>query len=57
MGLIDMSVFDFVWMIWSIKICYMGVGVMVVGGLWSFIKFRGLIIRGIKVGFEVVKRR
>ncbi|NJE77461.1 OPT/YSL family transporter, partial [Thermococcus sp. ES12] len=42
---------------WSTKIRYMGVGAMVVGGLWSLIKLRGPISRGIKAGLEATKRK
>ena len=43
--------------IWSSQIRYMGVGAMVVGGLWSLIKLRGPISRGIKAGLEAAKHR
>lgn len=57
MGSTDMSALDLAWTIWSTKIRYMGVGAMVVGGLWSLIKLRGPISRGIKAGLEAAKRR
>ncbi|AFL95099.1 oligopeptide transporter, OPT family [Thermococcus cleftensis] len=53
----DMSALDLAWTIWSTKIRYMGVGAMVVGGLWSLIKLRKPIKRGIKAGLEVAKRK
>ncbi|MDP6438054.1 MAG: oligopeptide transporter, OPT family [Candidatus Brocadiia bacterium] len=34
--------------IWSTQIRYMGVGAMVVGGVWSIIKVRGSIVRGFR---------
>ena len=52
-----LSAIDLAWTIWSTKIRYMGVGAMVVGGLWSLVKLRRPIIRGIKTGLEVTKRR
>ncbi|MFA4662434.1 OPT family oligopeptide transporter [Pyrococcus kukulkanii] len=52
-----LSALDLAWTIWSTKIRYMGVGAMVVGGLWSLVKLRGPIIRGIKRGLEAAKRR
>ncbi|NJE62175.1 oligopeptide transporter, OPT family [Thermococcus sp. 21S7] len=53
----NMSALDLAWTIWSTKIRYMGVGAMVVGGLWSLIKLRNPIKRGIKAGLEVAKRK
>lgn len=52
-----LSAVDLAWTIWSTKIRYMGVGAMVVGGLWSLIKLRGPISRGIKAGLEAAKHR
>jgi len=52
-----LSAVDLAWTIWSTKIRYMGVGAMVVGGLWSLIKLRGPIVRGIKAGLEATKHR
>jgi len=57
MGNINLSPVDMAWVIWSTKIRYMGVGAMVVGGIWSLIKLRNPIMRGIKAGLEVAKRR
>ncbi|ASJ01109.1 OPT family oligopeptide transporter [Thermococcus gorgonarius] len=52
-----LSAIDLAWTIWSTKIRYMGVGAMVVGGLWSLIKLRGPISRGIRAGLEAAKHR
>ncbi|NJE30265.1 oligopeptide transporter, OPT family [Thermococcus sp. 18S1] len=57
MGHTDLSPIDLAWTIWSTKIRYMGVGAMVVGGLWSLIKLRNPIKRGIRAGLEVAKRK
>ncbi|ASJ06332.1 OPT family oligopeptide transporter [Thermococcus pacificus] len=57
MGHTDLSPLDLAWTIWSTKIRYMGVGAMVVGGLWSLIKLRGPISRGIRAGLEAAKHR
>ncbi|BAA29435.1 OPT family oligopeptide transporter [Pyrococcus horikoshii] len=53
----NLSALDLAWTIWSTKIRYMGVGAMVVGGLWSLVKLRGPIARGIKAGLEAARRR
>ncbi len=37
--------------IWSAQTRYIGVGSMVVGGLWALIKLRKSLVRGIKSGF------
>ncbi len=36
------------WIIWNTKIRYLGVGAMVVGGIWSLIKLFGPLLNGIK---------
>lgn len=43
--------------VWSSQIRYMGVGAMVVGGLWSLLKLRNPISRGIKTGMNMVSAR
>ena len=42
--------------IWSTKIRYMGVGAMVVGGLWALISLRSAIIDAVKQGIEAFKK-
>lgn len=46
-GALDVS-----WEIWSTKIRYMGVGAMVIGGLWSIVKVRRGIVKGLRLGFS-----
>ena len=41
--------------IWSAQTRYIGVGAMVVGGLWALIKLRRSLVRGIKSGFAAYK--
>jgi putative OPT family oligopeptide transporter len=48
---------DLAWTIWSTKIRYMGVGAMVVGGLFSLLKLRSPISKGIKAGLEAARHR
>jgi len=43
--------------VWSSQIRYMGVGAMVVGGLWSLLKLRGPIARGVKAGMNMVNAK
>jgi len=42
------DVLDTAWTLWSTKIRFMGVGAMVIGGLWSIISVRKGIAKGIK---------
>lgn len=43
------------WTIWNTKIRYLGVGAMVVGGIWSLIKLFKPLIEGIKASLEAVR--
>ncbi|MBT3617161.1 MAG: oligopeptide transporter, OPT family, partial [Candidatus Marinimicrobia bacterium] len=43
--------------IWNSKIRYLGVGAMVVGGVWSLIKLFKPLIEGIKASLDAVKSR
>jgi putative OPT family oligopeptide transporter len=42
------SVVDAVWGLWSARIRYLGVGAMLVGGLWSLVSMRRGLVRGLK---------
>jgi putative OPT family oligopeptide transporter len=42
------SALDGAWEIWSTEIRYMGIGAMVMGGLWSIIKIRSGIASGVR---------
>ena len=41
--------------IWTTKIRYLGVGAMVVGGVWSLVKLFKPLIEGIKASLEALK--
>ena len=43
------------WNIWNSKIRYLGVGAMVVGGIWSLIKLFKPLIAGIQASLDAVK--
>ncbi len=43
------------WTIWNSKIRYLGVGAMVIGGIWSLIKLFKPLIAGIKASLDAVK--
>ena len=44
----EVSALDFAWELWSTEIRYIGVGAMVVGGLWSLIGVRKSFVSGVK---------
>ncbi len=46
---------DAAWNIWNSKIRYLGVGAMVVGGVWSLIKLFKPLVQGIKASLSSVK--
>ena len=48
---------DAAYNIWNSKIRYMGVGAMVIGGIWSLIKLFDPLIIGIKTSLEAMKQR
>ena len=48
---------DAAYNIWNSKIRYMGVGAMVIGGIWSLIKLFDPLIIGIRTSLEALKQR
>ena len=46
------EVLDAAWAAWSGQIRYMGVGAMIVGGLWSMIRIRSGIVKGVREAFQ-----
>jgi len=42
------------WEIWNTKIRYMGVGAMVIGGIWSLIKLAKPLMSGLKASFDAI---
>jgi putative OPT family oligopeptide transporter len=47
-----MAAMDYAWMLWSTKTRYLGVGGMLVGGLWTLIKMRSSLFSGIRSGLK-----
>jgi len=43
---------DLAWAIWTSEIRYLGVGAMVVGGVWALISMRGSLVEGIRSGLH-----
>ena len=48
---------DAAWTIWNTKIRYLGVGAMVVGGIWSLIKLFKPLMDGINASLDALKQR
>ncbi|MBD67128.1 MAG: oligopeptide transporter, OPT family [Halobacteriovoraceae bacterium] len=43
----DLSAIDLAWTLWSTQVRYLGVGAMIVGGVWSIISVRQGIVAGV----------
>jgi len=43
---------DYAWQIWSKRTRYIGVGAMLIGGLWTIFKMRGSLLSGMKSGLK-----
>jgi putative OPT family oligopeptide transporter len=50
-----MGAVDYAYTIWSAKTRYLGVGAMLVGGLWTIIQMRSSLFAGIISGFKAYK--
>lgn len=47
----DMSAADAAFAIWSTQIRYLGVGAMIIGGLWALLSLRGSLVEAFRRGF------
>ncbi|MFH1717283.1 MAG: oligopeptide transporter, OPT family [Planctomycetota bacterium] len=54
-GAADMSAVDRAYGIWSAQTRYIGVGAMLVGGLWTIFKMRGSLLSGIQSGLKAYR--
>jgi len=50
------SAADAAGLIWSQQVRYLGVGAMLIGGLWTLISLRGALLAGIKSGIAATRR-
>jgi len=50
------SAVDFAYKLWSEKTRFIGVGGMVVGGLWTILKLRKSLVQGIQSGLQAYRR-
>jgi putative OPT family oligopeptide transporter len=55
-GMPEGAPLDVAWDIWSTQIRYMGVGAMIVGGLWSIIKVAASMMRGVSEAVRGLRR-
>jgi len=46
---------EYAWQIWSRRTRYIGVGAMLIGGLWTIFKMRGSLLSGIKSGLHAYR--
>jgi putative OPT family oligopeptide transporter len=46
---------EYAWVIWSKRTRYIGVGAMLIGGLWTIFKMRKSLISGIRSGLEAYR--
>lgn len=53
----DGSAVDLGYDIWTNQIRFLGVGAMVVGGLWALVKLRGAIVMAVMSGVEAIKNQ
>jgi len=54
-GLIGASAEDAAYAIWSTQVRYLGVGAMLVGGIWTLISLRNSLFSGIRSGLAVAR--
>jgi putative OPT family oligopeptide transporter len=47
-GIPEGAVTDLFWSLWSTQIRYMGIGAMIVGGIWSIIQVRTCLVTGVR---------
>ncbi|PHQ79604.1 MAG: oligopeptide transporter, OPT family [Coxiella sp. (in: Bacteria)] len=50
------SIYDYAMKLWSAKLRYVGVGVMLVGGVWTLVRLLKPVIDGMKVSFSSVSK-
>jgi len=53
----ELSAADAAWTVWNSRIRYLGVGAMVVGGLWALVSLRGALLDGIMSGLAAVRAK
>lgn len=55
--MVDASALDVAWTLWSTQVRYIGVGAMVVGGLWSLLGVRKSFVAGVKALGDATQNR
>jgi putative OPT family oligopeptide transporter len=46
---------EWAWALWSARTRYVGVGAMVVGGLWALVRMRGHLVQGVRSGLRAYR--
>ncbi|HEY9516572.1 MAG TPA: oligopeptide transporter, OPT family [Gemmatimonadaceae bacterium] len=52
---VDMSAAELAGQLWSTETRYLGVGAMVVGGLWALLRIRGSVLSGVRSGLAAYR--
>jgi len=52
----DLSAADYAWQLWSVETRYIGVGAMVVGGLWALVRLIGPLWHGIAASLAAYRQ-
>lgn len=47
------SALDVAWQIWTTKIRYLGVGAMLIGGIWALFSMRSSLLSGVRSGLQI----
>lgn len=47
------SALDVAWQIWTTKIRYLGVGAMLIGGIWALVSMRSSLLSGVRSGLQI----
>lgn len=53
---VDMAAADFAGMLWKTQTRYIGVGAMILGGIWALIKVRKSVVQGIRSGMAAYRQ-
>lgn len=54
-GVSEASALDRAWALWSTRTRYLGVGAMVVGGLWTLVELRATLLAGVRTGLKAYR--
>ncbi|MCH9643915.1 MAG: oligopeptide transporter, OPT family, partial [Gammaproteobacteria bacterium] len=55
LGVFNGAAYDYAMSLWSSKLRFVGVGIMLLGGVWTLLRLLGPVVTGIKVSFGSLK--